>query len=223
MNVSDLRGVFKVEPELIHNQPEPPDGILLTDSELARHVQEQQAWAFDALFERHATAIRRHLLRIVRDDHAAEDLLQEVFLRVWTRAEQWNGQGAFKGWLFRIATNVALNHLRSQRRRPQQPLEGVEDVDGEETSDTPAWLVDNVNPGPDQAVEASEQSTRLQQIIRDLPVDKREVFHLVHQMEMSLREAADELGIPEGTAKSRLHYAREHFSREWQEWQAEQE
>jgi RNA polymerase sigma-70 factor (ECF subfamily) len=188
-----------------------------------QHVQEQQAWAFDALFERHAGSIRRHLLRIVRDDHTAEDLVQEVFLRVWTRAEQWNGQGAFKGWLFRIATNVALNHLRSQRRRPQQPLETVEDLDGEESADTPAWLVDNASLGPDEALEASEQSSRLQQIIRDLPVDKREVFHLVHQMEMSLREAADELGIPEGTAKSRLHYARERLSRQWHAWQAEQE
>ena len=89
--------------------------------------------------------------------------------------------------------------------------------------DTPAWLIDNASLGPDKALEASEQSSRLQQIIRDLPEDKREVFRLVHQMEMSLREAADELGIPEGTAKSRLHYARERLSRQWQEWQAEQE
>ena len=202
------------------------DSNLMSDSLLIRHVQAQQAWAFDLLFDRHATAIRRHLLHIVRDAHAAEDLLQEVFLKVWTRAEQWNGQGAFKGWLFRIATNLALNHLRSQRRRPQQPLEAVglpEELDGEEYSDTPAWLVDNASLGPDKALEASEQSSRLQQIIRDLPEDKREVFRLVHQMEMSLREAADELGIPEGTAKSRLHYARARLSRQWQEWQAEQE
>ncbi len=195
----------------------------LPDSDLARQVQNQQAWAFDALFERHAGAIRRHLLRIVRDEHAAEDLLQEVFLRVWTRAEQWNGQGAFRGWLFRIATNTALNHLRSQKRRPQQPLETPEGLDGEESPDTPAWLVDNASLGPAEALEASERHSRLQQIIHDLPEDKREVFHLVHQMEMSLREAADELGIPEGTAKSRLHYARERLSRQWQEWQAEQE
>ena len=60
---------------------------------------------------------------LVRDEPAAEDLLQETFLRVWTRAGQWNGQGTFKGWLFRIATNLALNHLRTRRRRPEQPLE----------------------------------------------------------------------------------------------------
>jgi RNA polymerase sigma-70 factor (ECF subfamily) len=213
-----------VEPELSQTLPDPLDtSSAITDSDLARHIQAQHGWAFDTLFERHAGAIRRHLLHIVRDEHAAEDLLQEVFLRVWTRADQWNGQGAFKGWLFRIATNTALNHLRSQRRRPQQPLEAPEDLDGEENSDTPAWLVDNASLGPDQALEVSEQSDRLQQIIRDLPVEKREVFHLVHQMEMSLREAADELGIPEGTAKSRLHYARERLSRQWQEWQAQQE
>jgi RNA polymerase sigma-70 factor (ECF subfamily) len=213
-----------VEPELSQTLPDPLEASeSLPDSALARHVQAQQAWALDALFERHASAICRHLLHIVRDEPAAEDLLQEVFLRVWTHAEQWNGQGAFKGWLFRIATNLALNHLRSQRRRPQQPLEAAEDLDGEDNPDTPAWLVDNASLGPDKALEASEQSSRLQQIIRDLPEDKREVFRLVHQMEMSLREAADELGIPEGTAKSRLHYARERLSRQWQEWQAEQE
>jgi RNA polymerase sigma-70 factor (ECF subfamily) len=213
-----------VEPELSQTLPDPLDTSgTITDSDLARHIQAQQAWAFDALFERHAGAIRRHLLHIVRDEHAAEDLLQDVFLRVWTRVEQWNGQGAFKGWLFRIATNTALNHLRSQRRRPQQPLEAPEDLDGDENSDTPAWLVDNASLGPDKALEASEQSSRLQQIIHDLPEDKREVFRLVHQMEMSLREAADELGIPEGTAKSRLHYARARLSRQWQEWQAKQE
>ena len=205
-----------------HSLP-PADSGTQPDSDLARHIQAQQAWALDALFERHAGAIRRHLLRIVRDEHAAEDLLQEVFLRVWTRAEQWNGQGAFKGWLFRIATNTALNHLRSQRRRPQQPLEAAENFEAEGDPDTPAWLIDNASLGPDQALEVSEQSARLQQIIRDLPEEKREVFHLVHQMEMSLREAADELGIPEGTAKSRLHYARARLSRQWQEWQAEQE
>jgi len=209
---------------LSQTRPEPlDDSETLTDDTLTRHIQAQQAWAFDLLFERHAGAIRRHLLHIVRDEHAAEDLLQEVFLRVWTHADQWNGQGAFKGWLFRIATNTALNHLRSLRRRPQQPLEVPDNIDGEDNPDTPAWLVDNVSLGPDQTLEASEQSSRLQQIIRDLPEDKREVFRLVHQMEMSLREAADELGIPEGTAKSRLHYARERLSRQWQEWQAQQE
>ena len=92
-----------------------PDPVLIAS------IQEQQAWAFEVLFERYAPAIRRHLHSIVRDAPATEDLLQETYLRVWTRAGQWNGQGAVKGWLFRIATNLALNHLRTRKRRPKQP------------------------------------------------------------------------------------------------------
>src|SRR5512147_1274456 len=92
-------------------------------------VQARQAEAFDLLFERHAAAVRSALLRIVRDEPAADDLLQEVFLLVWRRAGQWKAQGSFKGWLFRIATNRALNHLRSLRWRPEQPLQPPEDLE----------------------------------------------------------------------------------------------
>ena len=182
----------------------------LSDQTLIESVQNQQSWAFEALFERYEGAVRRHLVNIVVDEAAAEDLLQETFLRVWTHAGQWRGQGSVKGWLFRIATNLSLNHLRARRRRPEQPLEMPETmVDDDELPDTPAWLVDTASLGPEAVVEQVEQGARLQQIIRDLPDEKRELLRLVHQMELSLREAADELGIPEGTAKSRLYYARE--------------
>jgi RNA polymerase sigma-70 factor (ECF subfamily) len=197
-----------VEPEL--STPFP-------DHELIEQIQAQQTWAFELLFERYEQAIRRHLIHIVRDDAAVEDLLQETFLRVWTRAGQWNGQGAFKGWLFRIATNLALNHLRTRKRRPEQPLDIPESpLDEDEQPDTPGWLVDTASLGPDAVMEQSEQSARLRQIIHDLPEEKRELLRLVHQMELSLRDAADELGIPEGTAKSRLYYAREQVKRELQ-------
>lgn len=181
----------------------------LSDQTLIESIQNQQGWAFEALFERYEGAVRRHLSNIVVDEPAAEDLLQETFLRVWTHAGQWRGQGSVKGWLFRIATNLALNHLRTRRRRPEQPLELPDTMmDDDDLPDTPAWLVDTASLGPEAVVEQVEQGARLQQIIRDLPDEKRELLRLVHQMELSLREAADELGIPEGTAKSRLYYAR---------------
>jgi len=190
----------------------------LSDQALIEQIQAQQAWAFELLFERYEGAIRRHISYIVRDEAAADDLLQETFLRVWTRAGQWSGQGSFKGWLFRIATNLALNHLRTRRRRPEQPLEFPESFanDDDDLPDTPGWLVDTASLGPDAVVEQAEQGARLQQILQGLPEEKREVLRLVHQMEFSLRDAADELGIPEGTAKSRLHYAREQVKRELQ-------
>jgi len=181
-----------------------------SDQTLIENIQNQQTWAFEVLFERYESVLRRHLGFIVRDEPAAEDLLQETFLRVWTHAGQWRGQGAVKGWLFRIATNLALNHLRTRRRRPEQPLQ-LPDlmVDEDDLPDTPSWLVDTASLGPEAVVEQVEQGTRLQKIIGELPEEKRALLRLVHQMELSLREAADELGIPEGTAKSRLYYARE--------------
>jgi RNA polymerase sigma-70 factor (ECF subfamily) len=191
---------YKVEPNV--NDPQ-------ADQTLIESIQSKQAWAFEVFFDRYEGAVRRHLRYIVGDEPAAEDLLQETFLRVWTRAGQWNGQGTVKGWLFRIATNLALNHLRTRRRRPEQPLELPDTlVNDDELPDTPAWLVDTASLGPEAVVEQVEQGARLQKIIRDLPDEKRELLRLVHQMELSLREAADELGIPEGTAKSRMYYAR---------------
>src|SRR5512136_1091780 len=138
--------------------------------------------------------IRRHLLHIVRDESTAQDLVQEVFLRVWTRAEQWNESGPFKAWLYRIATNLALNHLRSVRRRREQPLDAPqEQTEGEDESLAPAWLLDAATLGPDASLELAEEWEQFRRLVEGLPEEKRQVFRLVHQMEMSLRDAADEL------------------------------
>jgi RNA polymerase sigma-70 factor (ECF subfamily) len=187
-----------------------------SDQDLVRRVLERNDRAFEALFARYGEMIRRHLARIVHDDAAAQDLVQEVFLRVWTRAEQWDARGTFKAWLYRIATNLALNHLRTLRRRREQPLETLADWDEEEEeSAIPAWMIDASALTPDATVELAERRELLRRLIGQLPDDKRQVIRLVHEMELSLRDAADELGIPEGTVKSRLYYAKRRLAREW--------
>src|SRR5437764_9826197 len=114
-----------------------------SDQELVARVRERDAGAFEALFERYRGRITRRLVRVVRDEGAAGDLAQEVFLRVWTRAAQWDGRGSFRSWLLRIGTNLALNHLRSVRRRREQPLEIARDPESEEEdSRVPAWMID---------------------------------------------------------------------------------
>ncbi len=199
-----------------------------SDQTLIRKTVKRDAAAFETLFARYRVPVRQHILSIVRVESAAEDLVQEVFLRVWTRAEQWNGQGEFKGWLFRIATNLALNHLRTVRRRRQEPLEIPPDEfdDEEERLPDPDWMVDVSSHGPEVMVEQAEQSQLLWQLVDELPQEKREVLHLIYQREMALREAAIELGIPEGTVKSRLHHSIKHLAREWKEiasgWEEEE-
>ena len=190
-----------------------------SDQTLIRKIIKRDAAAFETLFARHSASVRQHILSIVRTESAAEDLVQEVFLRVWMRAEQWNGQGEFKGWLFRIATNLALNHLRTVRRRRQEPLEPPPDEfdDEDERLPDPDWMIDTSSHGPEVMVEQAERSQLLWQLIDGLPQEKREVLHLIYQKEMALREVAIELGIPEGTVKSRLHYSIRHLAREWKE------
>ena len=189
-----------------------------SDQDLIERVLERDGRALETLFERYGDMIRRHAIRIVQDSAAAQDVTQETFLRVWTRAAQWDGSGSFKAWLYRIATNLALNHLRSVRRKREQPLVIADEWDDDADDETPvlAWMVDDAALDPQAAIELVEQHQRCQRLIDRLPEEKREVFHLVHEMEMSLRDAADELGIPEGTVKSRLYYAKKRLAHEWQ-------
>jgi RNA polymerase sigma-70 factor (ECF subfamily) len=187
-----------------------------TDQELMQRIGKRDAEAFDALFARHAPAVRRHLARTLRDEGAADDLMQEAFLRVWLHADGWQGRGAVTGWLFRIATNLALNHLRSARRRPQQPLEDSVMTGDEGLERTMAsWLTDPASPDPETLYEQAERRERLHRLIDDLPEEKREVVRLVHEAELEPFEVAALLGLPEGTIRSRLHYARKRLAREW--------
>lgn len=188
------------------------------DESLIGRILERDAHAFETLFHRYGEAVCRHVARIVRDTAAADDLAQEVFLRVWDRADQWTGQGPFKAWLFRIATRQALNHLRTVRRRREQPIETPRpSADQEDEGYVTGDLVDACSLGPDTLLELAEQRGLVRRLIDELPEEKREVFRMIHDAEMEVREVAERLGIPEGTVKSRLHHARKQIARKWKD------
>lgn len=190
-----------------------------SDETLMAGILERDARVFEALFDRYAEALHRHVGFMLHDEAAAHDVVQEAFLRVWLRAEQWDGRGTPRAWLYRIATNLALNHLRTVQRRHEVPLELPPDSEDDEdmVSFAPAWMIDNATLGPEAVVECNEQRIFYQRALARLPDEKREVFRMVHELEMSLRDAADALNIPEGTVKSRLHYARRQLARDWRE------
>ena len=181
-------------------------------------ILRRDAQAFEILFDRFERQVKACVHRIVRDSAAAEDLVQEVFLRLWNRADQWKCRGTLMGWLLRIGTNLAYNHLRSVRRRREQPIEpvpwsGCDDEDDD--SLTPGWLIDHASIGPDAVAEQREQRQWLERRIDSLPEEKREVVRMVHDAEMEMREVAERLGVPEGTVKSRLHHARKELAEQW--------
>ena len=112
-----------------------------------------------------------------------------------------------------------INHLRSVRGRPQQPLEmPANPLLAQEESTVPAWMIDAAALQPEAAAERAEQMEQLHSLVHELPADKRAVFGLVYEADLDLRGAAAELGIPEGTVKSRLYYAKKKLAQEWQEW-----
>lgn len=186
-------------------------------------IAEHDADAFDVLAARHERGLARHLFGILRDDDATRDLVQETLLRVWTHAHQWDGLGSPRRWLLRIANNLALNHLRTVRRRRERPLDLPMEAEDGSDEHVPAWMIDDSSPGPDEALELAEQRRLLQRLMDRLPDDKREVLLLVYEADADIREAAGILGIPEGTVKSRLHSARQRLASEWRSIEPEWE
>ena len=87
------------------------------------------------LYDRYAESLKHHIHRIVRDNDAAEDLLQELFFRVWTTRASWQASGSIEAWLTRIASNISFNYLRSVRRRRETPLAGAS-LDDDESGDS---------------------------------------------------------------------------------------
>lgn len=181
-------------------------------------IRQRDAAAFETLCDRYRNTVQRYLYNTVRDADAADDLVQEVWLRVWNAAAQWSGRGTVKSWIFRIATNQALNHIRSQRRHPQRPLVLPPDAyaEGEEPP-VPYWMIDTTTPGPEEQAEEDEERADMQRLVGALPASKRDVVRLVYGDELELREVAKTLGVPVGTVKSRLHYATRQLARAWRE------
>ena len=197
---------------------------MASDSNLVRRVGQSDSRAFGELLARHSEAVRRHLQRMLRDSSAADDLLQEVFLRLWTRSGQWQGSGSIRPWLLRIATNLTVNYLRSERRRKQRPLHPPPAAVDDSNEDlVPGWMIDASTLSPDQIVELDEQQSLLLGLLDELPAEKREVFRMAHEQEMDIADVADALGIPPGTVKSRLHYTYKRLAQGWRNIQAQWE
>lgn len=189
-----------------------------SDEELVRGVIDGRQEDFGALFERYRADVQRHLQRIHRRHEDAADVTQEVFLRLWHRAGQWKGDGPLLAWLLRIATNLALNHLRSVRRRRELPLQPVSGLEADEDdSRVPEWMIDASTLPPDEVLALAERRRLLRGLVTRLPEDRRKVIRLVYDGHMNTRQAAAELGIPEGTVKSRIHHARREIARSWRE------
>ena len=169
-------------------------GETSSDEMLVQGVAAGDKLAMQALFGRHRTAVYRWLLRFVGNETVAEDLLSEVFFDVWRQANRFQGRSSVTTWLLAIARFKALS---SRRRRT--------DVELDETVEaTVADPADNA----EVVLQKKHQSELLREALTNLSPEHREIIDIVYYHEKSVEEAAQILGIPPATVKTRMFYAR---------------
>ena len=180
----------------------------LTDEELLERFTRGDSAAFEVLLERYQRPIYNFILRSVRETARAEDLLQDVFLRVIQRAEDFRGQAKFSTWLYTITRNLCIDASRkmSHRRHPSLDAPSVRDDEGS----TP--LVERVaapQADTDRRAAGPDLQAAIARAVEALPEDQREVF-LMRQVEgLRFQDIAAIVGVPENTIKSRMRYALE--------------
>ena len=152
--------------------------------------------ALSALIERYQDRLYRYLVRLVREPATAEDLFQQTWIRVAERVRTYDPERSFENWLFTVARNIALDHLR--RYRPESLDEPL--PSGDSRSD----MLPSEAPGAMEAVLAGERAELLAAAMEALPLIFREVLGLRFEQDLKLEEIAEVLGIPLSTVKSRL-------------------
>jgi RNA polymerase sigma-70 factor, ECF subfamily len=155
--------------------------------------------ALAALMARYQNRIYRYLLRLVRQPVDAEDLFQQTWLRVAEKIRSFDTSRNFDAWLFTLARNLALDHLRRAR-----PSSIDEPVSNDSPDDTMVSRLASTDPSPFDQLLAGERARQLAGALESLPVSYREVLSLRFEEEMKLEEIALVLAAPLSTVKSRL-------------------
>ncbi|HEY4395586.1 MAG TPA: RNA polymerase sigma factor [Polyangia bacterium] len=187
-----------------------------SDEQLLAAYRGGDVRAFERLLARYEKPIWSFLRRFVRDAEAAEDLLQEVFLRVVRDAQEantatnagWKGHAKLSTWLYTIARNLCIDRARRSAVRGADSIDGP--TDGEpETTTTLHERIAAPGPQTDAVVAGREAARRIDRAIAELPDDQREVFLMREVMELPFAQIASVVGASEPTVKSRMRYALE--------------
>ena len=169
-----------------------------SDDVLIGRIANGDRLAMQVLFARHHVRVYRFVLRIVRNEATAEDLISEVFLDVWRQAGKFEGRSAVSTWLLSIARFKALSALR---RRPEEELD-----------DETAGAIEDHADDPEVALAKKDKAAAMRECLSELSNEHREIIDLVYYHEKSVEEVAAIVGIPEATVKTRMFYARKKLS-----------
>lgn len=169
-----------------------------SDENLFQRVRGGDLAAFDALYERHEVRLFAYLRAVAGDRHDAEELLHDAFLAALKAPSGELLDGGFRGWLYRIARNLAFNRKRASQRHDRM-LASVPDVDRDGDDARPS-----VTARADAAIERRELEAALESAVLRLPLPLGELYHL-RSSGLSYEQIAAVIEAPLGTVKSRMH------------------
>jgi len=173
---------------------EPSSGEPSSDEMLVARIAGGDRLAMQTLFARHRTPVYRWLLRLVGNETVAEDLLSDVFLDVWRQAGRFQARSAVSTWLLAIARFKALSARR-----------GRKDAELDETIE--ATVADSAD-NPEVVLQKKSRDQFVRTALTRLSLEHREIIDLVYYHDKSVDECAQILGVPSGTVKTRMFYAR---------------
>jgi RNA polymerase sigma-70 factor (ECF subfamily) len=158
--------------------------------------------SFEELVRRYQRPIAAYVYRMVGNYESALDLTQEIFIKVYNSLQRYRAEFKFSTWIYKIAHNAAVDHLRRNSTRQQSLVVGTE-------SDSFDLPIESGNLTPEQESERRERRGEIESVVRALPANYRELIILRHSQDLSYEEIVEVTGLPLGTVKNRLFRARE--------------
>ena len=173
-----------------------------TDRELVATAAAGIEGSFEELVRRYQRPISSYVYRMVGDYEAALDLTQEIFIKVYGSLARYRSEFKFSTWLYKIAHNSAVDHLRRNAGRERSLFTGIE-------GDQYELPIESSSLSPEQESERRERRVEIEMVVRSLPAAYRELIALRHSQDLTYEEIVEVTGLPLGTVKNRLFRARE--------------
>ena len=176
----------------------------LADGEIVRRILDGEEELFEVLVRRYQARVLSHVARMIGSRDDAMDLSQEILVKVFQALDRYNPEYKFSTWLFRIAGNAAIDHLRKRRPRTV-PLETT-DPRGDSKASSPEYRSSELDPYA--LLRNTERGQAIAEAIEGLPAEFRELIALRHFTGLSYEEIAEVKAMPLGTVKNKLFRAR---------------
>ncbi len=182
-----------------------PEATLIADSDLMSRILQRDQSAFASLYDRYGALVFSLARHVLQDDGMAEEVVQDVFLKVWQQAVTWDEErGKLVSWLLTMTRYTAIDRLRKEQRRPLRNSSSIDSLY-------------DLLPDSDSADENLHlDSTALRGMIAALPDEQQAMLQLAFFQGMSHSEIADKTNIPLGTVKTRLRLGMQRLRHMWQ-------